>query len=177
MLLLIHHNGPVDRRPGRSRILDSDVPSPNRIVSRFTHDRDSKTSVSRALLYTAIQQPLLSPPPSLGVASQLCHPIESRSNSAFGRAGIWNPVPRCVATQDKTATSQFAALAHYATVALVFSEVNTIGMTSGQKIITNEATWKSCHFVTRSFKLISKMLTTAVFPPEGSKRARISGEK
>ena len=77
MLLSIHRNGPVARQPGRSRILESDEPSPSRIVSSFTLDRDPETSVSRALLYTAIQRPLLSLPPSLGVAS--------RSNSAFGR--------------------------------------------------------------------------------------------
>ena len=41
----------------------------------YPRDHDSETGVSRALLYTAIQQPLLSPPPSLGVASQLCHSI------------------------------------------------------------------------------------------------------
>ena len=75
MLLSIHRNGPVARRPGRSRILESDAPLQAAFVSSFTRDRDSETSVSRALLYTAIQQPLLSPPPSLGVASQLCHSI------------------------------------------------------------------------------------------------------
>ena len=107
MLLSIHRNGPVARRPGRSRILESDAPSPSRIVSSFTRDPDSECkqgstvygyptapaeslpppskykqgstvygyptapaessplpqSVSRALLYTAIQQALLTPPP------------------------------------------------------------------------------------------------------------------
>ena len=57
----MHRNGPVARWPGR--ILESDAPPTSRIVSSFTCDRDSEMSVSRALLYTAIQQPPLSPPP------------------------------------------------------------------------------------------------------------------
>ena len=40
---------------------------------------------------------LLSPPLSLWVTSQLCHSNVSRPNSALGRGGIRDPVPRCVA--------------------------------------------------------------------------------
>ena len=50
-------NDPVARRPERFRILESNVPSPSLKISR---DRGSETSVSRALLYTAIQHSPLS---------------------------------------------------------------------------------------------------------------------
>ena len=46
------------QRP-RRRILESDAPSTSHIVSSFTCDRGSETSVSRALQCTAIQQPPL----------------------------------------------------------------------------------------------------------------------
>ena len=39
---------------------------------------------------------LLSPPPSLGVTGQLCYSNTSQPNSAPGRGGIRNPVPRCL---------------------------------------------------------------------------------
>ena len=44
---------------------------------------------------------LLSPPPSLRVTSQLCHSNVSRPNSALGRGGIRDPVPRCVALANQ----------------------------------------------------------------------------
>ena len=74
--------------------------STSRIISSFTRDRGSETSVSRALLYMAIQQPLLSPPPSLPLPRS-DEPLHvSQSNSAFGRAGIRNPDPWCVRTAN-----------------------------------------------------------------------------
>ena len=42
-----------------------------------------------------LSHPLPSPPPSLGVTSQLCHSNASRPN------GIRNPVPRCVALTNR----------------------------------------------------------------------------
>ena len=44
---------------------------------------------------------LLSPPPSLGVMSQLCDSSVSRPNSALGRGGIRNPVSRGVALANQ----------------------------------------------------------------------------
>ena len=44
---------------------------------------------------------MLSPPPSPGVTSQLCHSNLSRPNSALGRGGIRNPVSRGVALANQ----------------------------------------------------------------------------
>ena len=44
---------------------------------------------------------LLSPPPSLGVTGQLCYSNTSRPNSALGRGGIRNPIPRCLALANQ----------------------------------------------------------------------------
>ena len=77
--------GPGDQHSPRS-ILPEAFFQPHRLK---THDRDSKTSVIRALSYTTVKQPLLSPPPSEWRANYAtpCEP----SNSALGRAGIRNP--------------------------------------------------------------------------------------
>ena len=58
---------------------ESDTPSPSRILSPVCRP----------------------PPPSLGVTSQLCHSNVSRPNSALGRGGIRDPVPRCVALANQ----------------------------------------------------------------------------
>ena len=44
---------------------------------------------------------MLSPPPSPGVTSQLCHSNLSRPNSALGRGGIRNPVSRGIALANQ----------------------------------------------------------------------------
>ena len=63
LLLLIHCNGPVARWPGSYKTLESDCAfSKPHHLSGF-RDRSPETSVSRALLYTAIQQPPQSAPP------------------------------------------------------------------------------------------------------------------
>ena len=61
------------------------------------HSTDCRDSRSpRCWRCGDLSHPLLSPPPSLGVTSQLCHSNASWPNSALGRGGIRNPVPRCI---------------------------------------------------------------------------------
>ena len=91
MLLSIHRNGPVAWRPGRSRILESDAPSPSRIISSFTRDRNSETIVSSALLYTAIQQPLLSPPPPLEWRANYATPFRAGQTQPLAGLGFETP--------------------------------------------------------------------------------------
>ena len=74
----------------------------------------SETSVSRALLYTAIQQPLLSPPPlpqsvsrallytaiqqPLLIMPNYATPFRAGQTQPLAGPGIPNPDPWCVAT-------------------------------------------------------------------------------
>ena len=53
-----------------------------------------------------LSHPLLSPPPSLGETSQLYHSNASRPNSALGRGGIRNPVPRFLYTINLPGTAE-----------------------------------------------------------------------
>ena len=74
----------------------SDTPSPSRIFHLI-----AVTPGARAAFFCSGDLKLLSPSPSLGVMGQLCHSNASRPNSALGRGGIQNLVPRCLALANQ----------------------------------------------------------------------------
>ena len=87
---------PPPWRPQRDLTIPwSDTPSPSRIFCLIAVTPGARGAFCSGDLK------LLSPPPSLGVTGQLCHSNTSRPNSALGRGGIRNPVPRCLALANQ----------------------------------------------------------------------------